>query len=436
MIAGESAVAGELAAAAEDAGWDVAEPAEAEGEVPFLIVDCGDEGRRRRSRAVPRRSSSTSCRSPSSTPRGTGFHARAAARPPRRAHRPAGTAAAERFFATLGMHAEHVADAPGLVLGRIVAQLVNEAYFALGEGIGSAEDIDAGMELGLNHPRGPLEWGELWGLDAVLAVLDGLHAEYREERWRPAPALRRSAARSTARSGYACSAVNRKSIASVMKAFLRRALAGGAAAAMLAAPTAAAAAPEPPMRCPATPSPPPRPPRAAPGSSARAPEPPPAPPRAGSARATSARPAPAATRSRRAAPARSRPRSSAAACSSTRSRTRWPSRTARVPPDPLSGPPDNWRDVVADPSLVPPAVDAATSPLIALVDAQLEPAHAEWQGGNTRDAPAVPGHQLARHGDRVGRRGAGQRHRDPRRLAGSAGAERPAAGGDHLPALG
>ena len=100
--------------------------------------------------------------------------------------------AVERFFATLGMHAERVVDAPGLVLGRIVAQLVNEAYFALGEGVGSAADIDAGMELGLNHPRGPLEWGELWGPDAVLAVLEGLQAEYREERWRPAPALVRA----------------------------------------------------------------------------------------------------------------------------------------------------------------------------------------------------------------------------------------------------
>ena len=90
------------------------------------------------------------------------------------------------------MHAEAVGDAPGLVLGRIVAQLVNEAYFALGEGVGSAADIDAGMEVGLNHPRGPLAWGELWGLDAVLGVLEGLQDEYREERWRPAPALVRA----------------------------------------------------------------------------------------------------------------------------------------------------------------------------------------------------------------------------------------------------
>ena len=190
VIAGENAVAGELAAAAEDAGWDVAEPAEAEGEVPFLIVDCGYERRRH----APGRSPGDPRRPPAARrarPRGTGFHLV----PPlgRLVELTGGRhPAAARFFATLGMHAEHVGDAPGLVLGRIVAQLVNEAYFALGEGVGSAEDIDAGMELGLNHPRGPLEWGELWGLDAVLAVLDGLQAEYREERWRPAPALLRA----------------------------------------------------------------------------------------------------------------------------------------------------------------------------------------------------------------------------------------------------
>ena len=101
-------------------------------------------------------------------------------------------AAAERFFASLGLHVERVGTGPGLVLARIVAQLVNEASFALGEGVASAEDIDAGMELGLNHPRGPLAWGALWGLDAVLAVLDGLLREYRDERWRPAPALLRA----------------------------------------------------------------------------------------------------------------------------------------------------------------------------------------------------------------------------------------------------
>jgi 3-hydroxybutyryl-CoA dehydrogenase len=92
------------------------------------------------------------------------------------------------------MSAEWVGDAPGLVLGRIVAQLVNEAAFALGEGVGSAEDIDTGMELGLNHPRGPLAWGDIVGLDQVLTTLDALNDFYREERYRAAPLLRRHVA--------------------------------------------------------------------------------------------------------------------------------------------------------------------------------------------------------------------------------------------------
>jgi 3-hydroxybutyryl-CoA dehydrogenase len=98
--------------------------------------------------------------------------------------------ACERFFASHGLHVERVGD---FVLPRIVAQLVNEACFALGEGVGSAADIDAGMELGLNHPRGPLAWGDLIGPARVLAILRGLQAEYGDDRWRPAPRLLQAA---------------------------------------------------------------------------------------------------------------------------------------------------------------------------------------------------------------------------------------------------
>jgi 3-hydroxybutyryl-CoA dehydrogenase len=100
---------------------------------------------------------------------------------------------AERFFASLGYVTEWVEDAPGLVLGRIVAQLVNEAAFAIGEGVGSPYDVDSGLMLGLSHPRGPLAWSEATGLEHVLAVVDGLWAERREERYRAAPLLRRAA---------------------------------------------------------------------------------------------------------------------------------------------------------------------------------------------------------------------------------------------------
>jgi 3-hydroxybutyryl-CoA dehydrogenase len=100
--------------------------------------------------------------------------------------------AADRFFADLGFHREWVKDGPGLILGRIVAQIVNEAMFAVGEGVGSAADVDTGVTLGLNYPRGALAWGDAIGLDHVLATVDGLWAERHEDRYRAAPALRQA----------------------------------------------------------------------------------------------------------------------------------------------------------------------------------------------------------------------------------------------------
>jgi 3-hydroxybutyryl-CoA dehydrogenase len=102
--------------------------------------------------------------------------------------------AMETFFGSLGFLTEWVEDAPGLVLGRIVCQLVNEAAFAIGEGVGSADDVDTGLKLGLSHPRGPVEWAEAIGVEHVVAVLDGLWDERHEERYRVAPLLRRAAA--------------------------------------------------------------------------------------------------------------------------------------------------------------------------------------------------------------------------------------------------
>jgi 3-hydroxybutyryl-CoA dehydrogenase len=107
---------------------------------------------------------------------------------------PAAAGRAESFFRSLGKHVEWVGDAPGLVLGRIVCQLVNEACFALSEGVGSAEDVDAALRLGFNYPRGPLEWADVIELDHVLTTLDALFDELHEERYRASPLLRRMAA--------------------------------------------------------------------------------------------------------------------------------------------------------------------------------------------------------------------------------------------------
>ena len=99
-------------------------------------------------------------------------------------------AAGERAFAGLGLHTARVQPSAVGVLPRIVCQVINECAFALGEGVGSARDIDAGMTLGMNYPRGPLAWADAIGAERVLAALDALWQEYREERYRPAPALR------------------------------------------------------------------------------------------------------------------------------------------------------------------------------------------------------------------------------------------------------
>jgi 3-hydroxybutyryl-CoA dehydrogenase len=101
---------------------------------------------------------------------------------------------AEDFFHSLRKHVEWVGDAPGLVLGRIVCQLVNEAAFAVTEGVGVPEDVDTAMRHGYNYPRGPLEWADMIELDHVLATLDALHDEFGEERYRACPGLRRMVA--------------------------------------------------------------------------------------------------------------------------------------------------------------------------------------------------------------------------------------------------
>ena len=101
--------------------------------------------------------------------------------------------AAEAYFSSMGKRVERVGEVPGLVLGRILAQIVNEAHFAVGDGVAAAEDVDVAMRLGFNWPRGPFEWAEEIGPARLVRVLDALRSELDAERYRVAPLLRDAA---------------------------------------------------------------------------------------------------------------------------------------------------------------------------------------------------------------------------------------------------
>ena len=98
---------------------------------------------------------------------------------------------AEQLFDSLGKETIRVKDSPGLTFPRILSLIVNEAARALEEGVASAEEIDIAMKLGVNYPEGPLRWADQIGLDEILAVLEGLQRETGEDRYRPAPLIKK-----------------------------------------------------------------------------------------------------------------------------------------------------------------------------------------------------------------------------------------------------
>jgi 3-hydroxybutyryl-CoA dehydrogenase len=98
---------------------------------------------------------------------------------------------AKRFVEKLEKTPVEVKEAPGFAVNRILCPMINEAIFVYAEDIASAKDIDQAMVLGANHPIGPLALADLVGLDTLLAVLEGLHAELGDDKYRPAPLLRK-----------------------------------------------------------------------------------------------------------------------------------------------------------------------------------------------------------------------------------------------------
>lgn len=90
----------------------------------------------------------------------------------------------------LGKTPVTVKSAPGFVVNRLLVPMINEAFFVLAEGLASAEDIDAGMKLGCNHPIGPLALADMVGLDVCLAVMNVFLEQFGDSKYRPCPLLK------------------------------------------------------------------------------------------------------------------------------------------------------------------------------------------------------------------------------------------------------
>jgi 3-hydroxybutyryl-CoA dehydrogenase len=99
------------------------------------------------------------------------------------------TAAMAAFAAKIGKTAIIAADSPAFIVNRILCPMLNEAIFALGDGVGSVVDIDTGLKLGANHPMGPLTLADFVGLDTLLSIMKVMQEATGDPKYRPAPLL-------------------------------------------------------------------------------------------------------------------------------------------------------------------------------------------------------------------------------------------------------
>ena len=97
----------------------------------------------------------------------------------------------EALAKTLSKQTVKSNDSPGFITNRVLLPMLNEAFFALHDGVGDVADIDKAMKLGMNHPMGPLALADFIGLDTCLAILQVLHDGLKDDKYRPCPLLKK-----------------------------------------------------------------------------------------------------------------------------------------------------------------------------------------------------------------------------------------------------